>query len=421
MEFLIIIGLILLNGIFAMSEIAVISARKSHLAMDAKRGNKRAESALRLAENPDRFLSTVQVGITLTGIVTGLYSGDVLAVNFSPLLENWGLSPKTALSVARIVIVITVTYLTIIFGELVPKRIGMTASEKVSKMIAIPMHWLSVMAYPFVWLLSRSTSVLFNLLGINDRGSKVTEEEIKLLINEGREDGEVKDVEQDIMERVFTLGDRDIESIMTPRGDIVWINTDMDKDEIKELISRTPFDKYPVGEGNFNTIIGIAFIKDMFIKIDADDFDIRDIVRPATYLYKNMEVYAALEKMKTDHIQFALVSDEFGTIKGMVTLIDIMEALVGDIPDPNEEPGIVARQEGGYIVDGQYSFCEFLEYFGLTNLYSQYDYNTISGLILEQAGSIPEVGDIIYWHPFSFEIVDMDGVRIDKLLVRKEE
>ena len=269
MEIAIIIGLILLNGVFAMSEIAVISARKTSLNVDACNGSQAAKSALKLAGNPDRFLSTVQVGITLIGILTGIYSGDVLAAKLSPVLVKWGMAAKYAYPVAQTAIVIIVTYLTIIFGELVPKRIGMTSAERVSKIIARPMQWLSMIAMPFVWVLAKSTSGMFKLLGIKDRGTKVTEEEIKSLIREGAEDGEVQEVEQDIMERVFTLGDRDLESIMTYRNDIVWIDVAMTKAEVKEAIHNNPFDKYPVCEGDLDNTLGIVYLKDMFMAIDS--------------------------------------------------------------------------------------------------------------------------------------------------------
>ncbi len=420
MEIAIIIGLILLNGVFAMSEIAVISARKTSLNVDACNGSQAAKSALKLAGNPDRFLSTVQVGITLIGILTGIYSGDVLAAKLSPVLVKWGMAAKYAYPVAQTAIVIIVTYLTIIFGELVPKRIGMTSAERVSKIIARPMQWLSMIAMPFVWVLAKSTSGMFKLLGIKDRGTKVTEEEIKSLIREGAEDGEVQEVEQDIMERVFTLGDRDLESIMTYRNDIVWIDVAMTKAEVKEAIHNNPFDKYPVCEGDLDNTLGIVYLKDMFMAIDSADFDIKTLLRPAEYFYENMQVYAALERMKENHGQCALVSDEFGTIKGMVTLKDIMEALVGDIPELDDEPDIIARQDGGYLVDGQCSFYNFLDYFKLSDLYSKYEYNTLSGLILELYGNIPKTGDRIKWNDFMFEIVDMDGARIDKVLVTRD-
>lgn len=420
MGVVVILCLILLNGLLAMSEMAVISARRTSLDAEARRGGKKARAALKLAENPDRFLSTVQVGITLTGILTGLYSGDVLAVHFVPVLEGLGLPSGVAGGIARVVVVVVVTFLTIIFGELVPKRIGMSAAESVARAVAGPMEVLSVVAWPFVWLLSRSSALVFRLSGVRAKGTKVTEEEIKSLVREGTEDGEVREVEQDIVERVFTLGDRDLGSIMTHRSDIVWIDVGMTREEIVPVVEKTPFDKYPVAEGSLDEIVGMVYIKDMFLGMGSAEFDLRAMVRPAEYLYENMEVYSALERMKAGHLQCALVCDEFGTVKGMVTLIDIMEALVGDIPEAHDEPEIVERKEGGWLVDGQCSFYDFLEYFDIVELYPGHDHNTVGGLILAQLGDIPQAGETTSWRDFTFEVVDMDGARIDKVLVTKK-
>lgn len=321
--------------------------------------------------------------------------------------------------VAQGAIVIVVTYLTIVFGELVPKCIGMSAAEKISKIMARPMHYLSVLASPFVWILSKSTTVIFNLLGIKDSNSKVTEEEIKSMVKEGTEDGTVQAVEQDIVERVFTLGDRDLESIMTNRNDIVWIDTDMSNKEIIDIISSHPYDKYPVGNKDLDHVEGVAYLRDMFGKIEQPDFDIRQVIRPVQYFYENMEVYSALEEMKQNHIQYALVCDEFGTVRGIVTLKDILEALVGNILDTHEEPEIIQREDGSCLVDGQCSFYNFLIYFKKGELYSKYEYNTLSGLILDLLGHIPKTGEKLEWRKFSFEIVDMDGARIDKVLVKE--
>lgn len=419
MEITIIFVLILLNGIFSMSEIAVISARKSNLKSEAKRGSKAAQAAIKLSGNPDRFLSTVQVGITLIGILTGLYSGEVLAGDVSALLINGGLAAKYAYPLAKFGIVIIVTYFTIVFGELVPKRIGMSSAEKVAKIIARPMQYLSVIVSPFVWILSKSSRLMFSLLGITESDAKVTEEEIKSMVIEGAEDGEVQDVEKDIVERVFNLGDRDLESIMTHRGDIVWIDTDMTNQEIISQIHKNPFDKYPVGVKDLDHVLGVVHLKDMFGNIESPAFDIKTIVRPVQYFYENMEVYSALEDMKTNHISYALVCDEFGTVKGVVTLKDILEALVGTILDPQEEPEIIQRQDGSCLVDGQCSFYNFLTYFKMSDLYNKYDYNTISGLLLDKLGHIPKTGEIVKWKGFSLEIVDMDSARIDKILVKK--
>lgn len=419
MEIIIILALILLNGIFSMSEVALISARKSSLNNEAKHGNKAAKAALRLAINPDNFLSTVQVGITLIGILTGLYSGDVLSEDFAPVLVSWGVPLIYSYSIAQTSIIIVVTYLSIVFGELVPKRIGMSASEKIAKLIARPMNWLSAIVTPFVWLLSKSTSGIVNLLGIKAKESKVTEDEIKSMVREGMEDGEVQMMENEIVERAFTLGDRNLETIMTHRNDIVWIDTDMTKKEIKEIIFINPFNKYPVAKGDLNHVKGYVNLKDIFINIDSPDFDILQITNKAQYFYENMEVYSALEKMKTNHIRYAFVIDEFGSVRGVVTLKDIMEALVGEMPSKDEAPEIVRRADGSYLVDGQISFYNFLSYFKSVELYSNNDFNTLSGLILEELEHVPQTGEIMKWHDFTLEIVDMDGARIDKVLVTK--
>lgn len=254
-EIIIIVVLILLNGIFAMSEIALISARKSSLTADVKNGSKVAQLALKLANEPDRFLSTIQIGITLIGILTGIYSGAALADDFSLVLNMWGVSPSYSPMIAQGIIIVFVTYLTLIFGELVPKRIGLSIAERTSKIVARPMYVLSIVAAPFVWLLSKSTSMMFNVLGIKDSGNKVTEEEIKSIVQEGMEDGEVQEVEQDIVERVFLLGDLKINSIMTQRIDITWLDLGMDKEQIKKTFEYKMFDMYPVRDEDRKSVV----------------------------------------------------------------------------------------------------------------------------------------------------------------------
>ncbi|GHT77159.1 hypothetical protein AGMMS50262_17440 [Bacteroidia bacterium] len=403
-----------------MSEIAVISARKTGLRNEAKNGSKSAQTALHLSEHPGNFLSTVQVGITLIGILTGLYSGDVLAGKFSPVLETWGVATNYAYHIAQVVIVILVTYLSIVLGELLPKRIGLSSAEKIAKFIAPPMNFLSVIVRPFVWILSKSTSVLADILGIKEEDSKVTEEEIKSMIREGTEDGEVQQVEQDIVERVFSLGDRDLESIMTPRMDIEWIDLDMTPEEIKKVISDNPYSKFPVGKDDLDHIEGIVYVKDIFKHIDNPGFDVRSQMRPVQYFHESMEVYSALEQMKVSHNHSALIIDEFGVLQGIVTLKDIMEAIVGEIPEAHEEPEITVRHDGTYLVDGQCSFYNFLSYFKLGDLYPTNEYNTLGGLILEELGHIPQTGETLTWKDFDLEVLDMDGARIDKVLVVKK-
>lgn len=422
MEILIIIGLILLNGFLSMSEIALVSARKARLELDAKRGNKSAQTALRLANEPDKFLSTVQIGITLIGILTGLYSGEAFANDLAAHVRHIPYLEPYALGVSKITIVVIVTYLTLIMGELVPKRIGMGYAERVSMLVAKPMNVLSFIASPFVWLLTKSTSFTIRITGISAvEESKVTEEEIKAIVKEGFDGGEVQEVEQDIVERVFNLGDRNVGSIMTHRSELVWLDTTDSIDQIRGKVQENLFNIYPVASGKFDNIEGVVYLKDLFGRIDSPDFSLTQVIRPAQYLPENQSVYNALEQFKQARVKYGIVTDEFGGIQGIVTLKDIMEGLIGQVPEVGEEAEITQRADGSWLVDGQYNFYNFLEYFDMEDLYAEHDYNTLSGLILEILERVPKTGETLTWLTFGFEIVDMDGARIDKVLVTKRD
>ena len=420
MEIIIILILILLNGLFSMSEIAVISSRKSSLNSDAKQGDNAAKNALKLANNPDTFLSTVQIGITLIGILTGLYSGASFSGKFATILINIGISEQYAYIVAQTSIIIVVTYLTIVFGELIPKKIGMNYSEKVAKLIASPMRVLAVIATPFVWILAKTTEIVGKLIGIKESDSKVTEEEIRSMILEGTEDGEVQLVEKNIVERVFSLGDRDLDSIMTHRSEIKWIDLRMSRDEILQFIQKNPFIIYPVSEKGLDESLGFVYLKELLANFDNPSFKISSIIRPALYLPENMGVYTALDMMKAKRTQYALVSNEYGGIEGIITFKNVLEGLLGDLPDEHEEPEIIERHDGSYLIDGRCPFYNFLAFFDKGHL-NVSEYNTISGLVLDSLGHIPQSGEKIAWHNFSIEVVDMDGARIDKLLVIDKE
>lgn len=419
MEFTVILALILLNGIFAMSEVALISARKSSLSADAKKGSGAAKSALELANSPDRFLSTVQIGITLIGILTGIYSGEALAADFGAFLASSGVPAAYAGFAAKAVIVVAVTYLTLIFGELVPKRIGLGFAERVAKIVAGPMGILSKIGAPFVAVLGGSTSAVLKLLHLDGASSKVTEEEIKSMLSEGAKGGEVLEVEQDIVERVFSLGDRRVESIMTPRKEIVRIDASLPPAKINDLVKAHLYAVYPVVDDSLDNILGVVYLKDLFGRLEDPSFDIRKCVRPVQYFHEDMEVYEALKQLRERHVHYGIVCDEFGGTRGIVTYRDILEALLGDIPNAGEDPDIIARKSGGWLVDGGCQFYDFLEYFGLEGLAGQYKYNTVSGLILDVMGRIPRAGDSVCWNSFDFEVMDMDGARIDKILVSR--
>lgn len=405
-----------------MSEIAVISARKSSLNTDMKNGNKRAKTALKLANDPDRFLSTVQIGITLIGILTGIYSGSKLSNDFANVLISWGVHTSYASLAAQCIIVILVTYLTIIFGELVPKRIGLNVAEKAAKLVARPMNCLSTIAAPFVWILAKSTEHIVNLLGIKEAEAKVTEEEIKSIVQEGMEDGEVQEVEQDIVERVFLLGDLKVSSLMKYRSDIIALDINMTKDEIKTTIQENLYEMYPVINRSFDDVEGIVTLKDLIFQLDKEDFSLKKVMHYATFFHENMSVYKALEQMKEKKISQALICDEFGSCQGIITLKNILEGLVGTIEEVHHEPDIIKRSDNNsWLIDGQCSIYNFLSYFDKEDLYdNNNNYNTIGGLILELLEHIPNSGEKVTWKGFNFEIMDMDGARIDKILVTLE-
>ncbi len=418
MEIVIIIALIFLNGLFSMSEIALVSARKARLEADAKKGNKGAKAALELSDQPNRFLSTIQIGITLIGILTGLYSGEAFSGDLANVIANVEILAPYASAIATISIVLVVTFLTIVFGELVPKRLGLSMAERMAKTISRPMNFLSRIMTPMVWLLSKSTTLVMKVFGIKDNEEKVTEEEIKNLVKEGLDAGEVQEVEHDIVGRVFNLGDRDIDSIMTHRSDFVWLEITENKDEIRSKVIDDMHDVYPVKSDKRDDVAGVVFFKDLFRHIDALDFSVKNLIRPALYLPDNKSVYSALEYFKENNVKYAFVTDEFGEVIGIVTLTDIMEALVGEVMEEGEEKDIITREDGSVLVAGQCSFYTFLEFFNIQDLYAEHDHNTLSGLILKILEHIPHEGEKFSWKNFEFEIIDMDGARIDKVLVK---
>lgn len=420
-EIIIILILIFLNGIFSMSEIAVISSRKPTLRSDKRKGSRSARAALRLAEDPGRFLSTVQIGITLIGILTGIYSGAALVGKFAFLLTKMGLSAPIAHPTSQALIVAVVTYLTIIFGELVPKRIGMGASERMAKLIARPMLILSGAASPFVWILSHSTKVVMDMIGMKDEASKVTEEDIRSIIQEGRDDGEVQEMEQDIVERVFAMDNIKVCSLMTHRSEMASLDISMDTQTVKKTLAKATYEQYPVTDGDMDNVLGVVRLKDLIVHFDDTEIDLMTIMQPAVYFYENMSVYNALEQMREKSISQALICDEFGSLQGIITLRDILEGLVGNINGTGNEPDIIEREDGkSWLIDGQCSFYDFLSHFDREDLFDKtHGYTTLAGLIIEHMKRIPRSGDSMTWNGLRLEIVDMDGARIDKVMVTK--
>jgi putative hemolysin len=418
-EYLIILALIVINGLFSMSEAAVVSSRKSKLDADSKKGNKTSKRILEVAENPDNFLSTVQIAITAIGLVTGMYTGDNLIKPFADLISKIGLDIEYSEVIARFIVVLTITYVTLVIGELFPKKLALNNPEKIASVIISPMNFLKKLFYPLVWLLSISTQGLMSLFGIEKKKNTASEEEIKAIVSDSTEGGEVEEVEKEIVERVFSLGDRDVASLMTHRTEFVWLDANDNLDSVKAKLSQHIHYIYPVADKTLDNIVGVVYLKDLFNKLDTFN-SVKEIMREPQYLHESISVYDALETFKENKIHYALVIDEFGMVVGMVTMNNILESLVGnasELETEDDEDEFIEREDGTFLVGGQYSFYDFLSHFDLEELYQDNDFNTLGGLILEQTGTIPKVGEKIMWDRFIFEIVDLDSTRIDKILV----
>lgn len=422
-EILILISLILLNGLFVMGEIALVSARKSKLESMANKGDEKARAALTLGENPEKFLSTAQIGITLIAILTGVYSGEKFGKQLAPFFEQYEFTKAYANTIATTVVVVIVTFLSIIFGELIPKKFGLLRAEKIARLAAGPMNFLTMIMYPIVTLLSVTTNMIFKLLGIKKANdSAVTEEEIKQLITEGSEFGDIEEDEKEIIERVFHLGDRSITSLMTHRTDIVWIDAEDTIEDFKKKMSKVVYSTFPVCEGTIDNIIGIVYVKD--IVTAANHTTMRQLHKHALFVPENNKAYQLLEKMKSTQIHTSFVVNEYGTLEGMITLNDILEAIVGDVPQTGqEEYEIVEREDGSYLVDAQIHFYDFLAYFDRADWMNEgeQEFDTLAGFVLHELEDIPKPGEHFSWKDFSFEIMDMDGQRIDKILVTVSE
>ena len=420
MELLIILFLILLNGVFSMSEIALISARKNRLETAAKKGNTNAKVALDLANSPNKFLSTVQIGITLIGILTGIYSGDKITEDVQLFVAGFSSLQPYAHSLSVGIVVVVLTFFSLVLGELLPKRIGLNYPEAIAKAVAVPMKMVSIVTMPFIWLLTVSTDFVLDVFKIKPTADgKVTEEEIKAIIKEGTEGGEVQEIEQDIVERVFHIGDRKINSLMTHRNDVVYLSKDASFETIKTKILNEMHSVYPVCQDNMDEVVGIVLLKDLFGGFEQRDFKLTEITREATFLIEHTTAYKALEHFKTTKNHQALIVDEHGIFQGIITLNDILEALVGDASDfDDNEYQLIAEADGSWTVDGHYSLHDFLTYFDMDELINDYDVTTLSGLIMTELGTIPKTGEKLIWNKFEIEVIVMDGVKIDKVLVK---
>ena len=420
MEIIILLVLIFINGLFVMSEIALVSARKARLETQAEKGDVYARRALELSNNPEIFLSAAQIGITLIAIVTGVYSGERFSKDLQPSIERISALKPYADTISTTIVVIIVTFLSIIFGELIPKRIGLLKAEKIAKLVARPMNIFARITHPIVWLLNKVSNLFFFIFNIKkQKDDAVTEEEIKTMITEGTEAGTIDETEQVIINRVFHLGDRSITSLMTHRSDIIWFNLDDNEEKIKEKITIEPHSVYPICDGQIDEIRGVVSIKDLYVS--PDDTLFKEIMEPALFVPENNSPFQVMEKFKQSKIHSCFIVDEYGSILGMVTLNDILEAIIGDIPQPDfQDYEVKERDDGSFLVDAQIPFYNFLSKFEKTEWMNEgeHDFDTLAGFILHKLERIPKTGDKLEWKDFKIEIIDMDGHRIDKVLVK---
>jgi putative hemolysin len=422
-EILFVLVLMIANGVFSMSETAVVSARKARLQQLANEGDAKARIALELANSPNRFLSAVQIGITLVGILTGAFGGATIADKLANLLKPIPLLAPYSKSIALGFVVLCITYLSLVIGELVPKRLALNSPERIASAVAPAMQLLSKLTSPVVHLLSFSTDAVVRLLGVRaSTDPPITEEEIQVLIAQGAQAGIFKAVEREMVERVFDLEEQRISALMRPRRQIIWLDLDDSPEVNRERINNSIHSRFPVCQGSLDNVLGVVQIKDLFTRTSADQpIDLTASLRQPVVVPESVNALKVLELFKQSKLHMALVVDEYDIVQGLVTLNDILEAIVGDIPEPGEqtEPQVVQREDGSLLLDGLLSVNEFKELFNIEELPGEErgSYHTLGGFVISQLGRIPKSADHFEWYGLRFEIVDMDGNRVDKVLV----
>ncbi|MEA5504392.1 hemolysin family protein [Halotia wernerae UHCC 0503] len=422
-EILIILVLIIANGIFSMSEMAVVSARKVRLQQLANQGDPKARVALKLAESPNHFLSTIQIGISLIGILTGAFGGATIASRLAVYVRLVPFLAPYSEPLSFGIVVLIITYLSLIIGELVPKRLALNNPERIAAIVAIPMRALATLASPVVHLLSASTDTIVRMLGITPSTEpQVTEEEIKILIEQGTEAGTFEEAEQDMVERVFRLGDRPANSFMTPRPDIVWLDLEDSPEENREKMAESSYSRYPVCQGGLDNVLGVIPVTDLLTRsFRGETLDLTMGLRQPVFVPESTRGLKVLEMFKQTITHIALVVDEYGVIQGLITLNDIMSEIVGDVPaEPGQdEPQAIQREDGSWLLDGMLPVEEFFELFEMEEWESdeRVSYQTLGGFVITHLGRIPAATDHFEWEGMRIEVMDMDGNRVDKVLV----
>ena len=426
MEFLIILFLLLLNGVFAMYEIALVSSSKIRLETLAEKGSKKARRVIKQRDESEKFLSTIQIGITLIGIVSGAYGGTSIADDIKPLFELIpGVNAVYAGHLAMVTVVVLITYLSIVIGELVPKSIALSDPERYAAKFSGLMQMISVIAYPFVCLLSISTKFLNKLIGMKPEERQMTQDELKMILNQSSEQGVIDQEENEMLRDVFRFSDKRANDLMTPRRDIIALHVTDTPEEVLETIKEEHFSKYLLVDEDLDQIIGVVSVKDIILMVGSDgrEFDLRSIAQPAQLVPESLPAKKVLEVFKRTKDKFAVVINEFGNTEGIITLHDLSESIFGDILEENEEDEeeIIERQDGSLLVDGSMNLEDFMDTMGITDFddLKEEDFTTLSGMAMFLIGGVPKAGDKFSYQNLDFEIMDTDRGRVDKLLVIK--
>lgn len=425
-EIIIILALILINGLFAMSEMAIVAARRARLQQKAEEGNAGAARALELAGNPTRFLSTVQVGITLIGILTGAFGGATLAEQIGSQISQVEILAPYSKGIGVAIVVLAITYLSLVLGELVPKRLALNNAEKTAASLSGLMCVFSRLLTPAVSLLSASTEFVLKLIRVRPPGEpEVTEDEVRRMLLQGTQEGVFNQAESVIVERVFRFGDRNVSALMTPRPDIIYLEIDDPAEEIGRTIAQHTFAFFPVMQDTPDNVVGIVQARDLLLqRLDCGNYDLRAVMRPALFIPEATPALMLLERLKTEGAELAMVIDEYGGVLGLVSMTDVLESLVGEVAPPAapDEAEVVRREDGSWLLDGMLPADELKDLLDLDALPQEAEnsYATLGGMMMTRLGRIPVSGDHFVWDGYRFEVVDMDARRVDKVLVAKE-
>lgn len=421
-EVLLIFFLLLINGLFSMSEIAVVSSRKVRLKGKADGGSLGAATALELAENPDRFLSTVQIGITLVGILSGAFGGAAIAALLAPYFQRVPMLVPYAEEISFGLVVLVITYFSLVIGELVPKTLALTHPEPIASVVSRPMRFISKMAAPVVWLLSASTALFLKVFRIKPSGeAAITEEEIRAHIAHGTQIGVLNEEEQELLQSVIRLDDQRVSALMTPRTDVAWINLDDSDTAIQTTITASQYSRLPVGDGSLDDVVGFVKAKDLLAQtLRREPFNLTAVLKEPVFVPETKTALELLDLFRISHTQLGIVLDEYAVVQGVVTVNDLLEAIVGELPSTGmTAESAVQREDGSWLLDGRLFTAEFKEILGIRELPAEEhaSYQTLAGFVLARTRTLPQIGDRFEWDTYIFEVVDMDGKRVDRLLV----